>query len=216
MKFLRSEQAKSRLVLRKAWRKTLRQNHAFSSRIANPSAYGSLTSAIEELEADKHPMQKLRTILMDYVDSALLYQGVMALPDHVREAVAKQLPELPADVTTNADYGQLVSLRIAVLRNYAGSRFRDRKKGDWFDIYRQAGQMRVNSLVRDLARVAGEPMPITENHRDAAMRSLNTALRLRLLQIPPGQRITRTRQKWADRLRHIIDGRHSNRLTRHS
>ncbi|HYW75454.1 MAG TPA: hypothetical protein VFA48_02355, partial [Gammaproteobacteria bacterium] len=54
----------------------------------------------------------------------------------------------------------------------------------------RAAEMRMESIGRDFERIAGLPVHVAQDNRDAAIRGLNAAIRLRLLQMPPGRAVT--------------------------
>lgn len=132
-----------------------------------------------------------RTELMDSVDRQLLQRALMRLPPATREAVGQRLPELARGESEWERNLAAGDLRVAVLRRWAGIYYGDRARGDWFETYRRAAEMRLESVCRDLERLAGAPVHAAQHHRDAAIRGLNTALRLRLLQAPAGVAIGR-------------------------
>ncbi|MDN5863870.1 MAG: hypothetical protein L0I62_01430 [Gammaproteobacteria bacterium] len=134
-------------------------------------------------------LSETRTELMDSVDRGLLHRGLMQLDPDTVQTVLDRMPELPASSTDLARLIAANELRTAVIRNWAGRYYGDRAQGDWFDAYCRAAEMRQASAARDLERLAGEPTAAIQNHIDAAIRGLNTSLRLRLLQAPRGRKI---------------------------
>lgn len=128
---------------------------------------------------------------MDSVDRHLLQRALLKLDSPIREAVRERVCELPRTDAELDRYIAAGAVRLDVLRNWAGRYYRDRATGDWFDTYRKAAEMRSESVSRDLERLAGAPVHAAQHHRDAAIRGLNQALRLRLLQAPPRSRIAR-------------------------
>jgi len=150
--------------------------------------------------ADPGGRAAARTELLDSVDREFLNDALLALEPAEREAVRKRIPELPHSDAELRRRLEADRVRLAVLRRWSGLFYGDRARGDWFDTYRRAAEMRRESLGRDLERLAGTPVHIAQHHRDAAIRGLNTALRLRLLQAPAGVRIgvrrRRRRPRW--------------------
>ncbi|MGH8272147.1 MAG: hypothetical protein ACRESG_07465 [Gammaproteobacteria bacterium] len=136
-------------------------------------------------------LRGLRTELMDSVDRELVHRAFLALDPGLRTAVRERLPELPDSDTEVQRYLAASALRISVLRTWAALFYRDRVRGDWFDTYRRAADMRETSAVRDLERLAGEPPGLAQSHRDAAIRGINASLRMRLLQAPRAAKIGR-------------------------
>jgi len=191
----------SLLSRRRRWRRAL----AKASRRAGTARSGldpsALTVVHEDLEtraaawaADPDGRAAVRTELMDSIDRIMLNGALLALKSEEREAVRRRMPQLPRSDPELRRNLEADRLRLRVLRHWTGLVFRDRARGDWFDVYQRAAEMRRESLGRDLERLAGTPVHAAEHHRDAAIRGLNTALRLRLLQAPPRARIGKRRR----------------------
>jgi len=200
------------LPRRRRWRPALRIAWRLAGARRSPLDASALDLVRHDLEAHAatwaaNPDGRAitRTELLDSVDRELLNDALLALSAPEREAVRERIPELPprdAELRRRLDADRL---RLRVLRRWAGLFYGDRARGDWFDTYRRAAEMRRESLGRDLERLAGTPVHIAQHHRDAAIRGLNTALRLRLLQAPPRARIGAPRRRflprWLRRLR---------------
>ena len=170
----------------------------------NKAARGTLdTAALETVRKDvlhhiatwtgKDPEEgrlACRNELMDSMERLCLRRALAALDPETREKVAERLPEF-----RHLDHGQARQLqadilRMELLRTWTGLFYRDRTRGDWFDVYTRAAEMRMDSIRRDFERIAGLPVHIAQDNRDAAIRGLNAAIRLRLLQMPPGRAVT--------------------------
>lgn len=131
-----------------------------------------------------------RNELMDSIERAGLQSALRQLDPDVRQRVSVRLPEF-GQLNYDPDrHLQAERLRISVLRAWTGLYFGDRAKGDWYDVYTRAAEMRLDSIRRDFERIAGQPIQAIENNRDAAIRGLNAALRLRLMQMPPARAVT--------------------------
>lgn len=131
-----------------------------------------------------------RNHVMDSIERLCLQRGLQALDPDTRERVAARLDEfrhLDRDLERHI---LAEALRIAVLREWSARYFGDRSRGDWYDTYRKAAEMRMDSIGRDFERIAGLPVHVAQDNRDAAIRGLNAALRLRLLQVPRGRAVT--------------------------
>lgn len=152
-----------------------------------------------------------RTELMDSMERVCLRRALSALDRQTREQVAERLPEF-----RQLDHGQerqleAEKLRMELLRIWTGLFYGDRARGDWYDVYAKAAGMRMNSIGRDFERIAGLPVHVAENNRDAAIRGLNAAIRLRLLQLPPGRAVTH--RSLRTRLRKLL--RHEDEVYEH-
>lgn len=131
-----------------------------------------------------------RTELMDSMERICLRRALSELDPETREQVSERLPEFRKLEHSQERQIEAEKLRMELLRTWTGLYYGDRARGDWFDVYFKAAEMRMNSIGRDLERIAGLPVHMAENNRDAAIRGLNAAIRLRLLQMPPGRAVT--------------------------
>lgn len=128
----------------------------------------------------------LRVTIMNDMDRKLLYSVFLTLDSEIREKIRLRIPELPQRDEEVERHLKAMDLRISVLRAWGMRRYRDRGSHGWFAVYRQAVHLRHDAVQRDLIRLSGEPAGPIHDFRDSASRALNTALRLRLLQLPPG------------------------------
>ena len=154
-----------------------------------------------------------RTELMDSMERICLRRALSALDPQTRERVSERLPEF-----RQLDHGQArqleaEKLRMDLLRTWTGLYYGDRARGDWYDVYFRAAEMRMDSIRRDLERIAGLPVHMAENNRDAAIRGLNAAIRLRLLQMPPGRALTH--RSLRTRLRQLLHLHHEDEVYEH-
>lgn len=131
-----------------------------------------------------------RTELMDSLERLCLERSLQVLEPATRVRLVERMPEFRPLVRNLSRQMRAEELRIAVLRDWAGRYYRDRGRDDWYETYRKATELRMESIGRDFERVAGLPVLAVENNRDAAIRGLNASLRLRLLQMPPGRAVT--------------------------
>lgn len=152
----------------------------------------------------------MRTELMDSVDRNLIHHALLELDAGPAQAILREMPELPGSRPDLARLIEAGELRIQLMRRWAGLYYGDQTDGDWFDTYRRAAEMRKSSAARDLERVAGSAVTATHNNIDAAIRGLNTSLRLRLLQAPRGKKI---RQRSLASRPHRRGGLHSSPST---
>lgn len=131
-----------------------------------------------------------RNQIMDSIERLCLQRGLQDLDAATRDRVTERLAEfrdLDRDLSRRI---AAEALRIDTLRDWSGRYYGDRGRHDWYETYRRAAEMRMESIRRDFERIAGLPVHVAQNHRDAAMRGLNAALRLRLLQLPAGRSVT--------------------------
>lgn len=157
------------------------------------------------LDGDEGMMQA-RNELMDGTERMLLQRTLQGLDEQIRTSVASKIPEFRPVAREPGRYLRAEQLRLHVLRLWAGLYYGDRARGDWYEVYRKAAELRLDSIARDFERIAGLPVYKTEDNRDAAIRGINASLRLRLLQMPPGAKVgrrsLRTRwQQWLNRNR---------------
>ena len=131
-----------------------------------------------------------RSELMDSIERLCLQRGLQALDPKTRTRVADRMSEFRHIDRNPMRQIQAEELRIAVLRDWAGRYYGDRGRGDWYETWRKAADLRMESIGRDFERIAGLPVHVAEDNRDAAIRGLNASLRLRLLQMPPGRTVT--------------------------
>jgi len=131
-----------------------------------------------------------RTELMDSMERICLRRALAVLDPETRERVAERLPEFRQLNHGQARQLDAEKLRVELLRTWTGLFYGDRGRGDWFDVYTRAAEMRMESIGRDFERIAGLPVHVAQDNRDAAIRGLNAAIRLRLLQMPPGRAVT--------------------------
>lgn len=179
------------------------------------AAYGLDAAALKAIDRDLEAHMavwvdspdghsEVRTELMDSIDRQLLHRALLELAPETRAAVLERVPGLTQGDVELERYLAAGNLRIDVLRRWAGIYYGDRAQGDWFETYRRAAEMRLESVRRDLERLAGAPVHAAQHHRDAAIRGLNTALRLRLLKAPAGAAIER--RSLIARLRSLFGG----------
>lgn len=149
------------------------------------------------LEGDEGLMQA-RSELMDGTERLLLQRTLKDLDEATRDSVASKIPEFQPIAREPERYLRAETLRLRVLRAWLGLYYGDRARGDWYDVYRKAAELRLDSIGRDFERIAGMPVYKTEDNRDAAIRGINASLRLRLLQMPPGAKVGRRslRTRW--------------------
>lgn len=131
-----------------------------------------------------------RSDLMDSMERICLRRALAVLDPETRERVAERLPEFRQLDRGQTRQLEADKLRMELLRTWTGLFYGDRARGDWFDVYTRAAEMRMDSIGRDFERIAGLPVHVAQNNRDAAIRGLNAAIRLRLLQMPPGRAVT--------------------------
>lgn len=134
-------------------------------------------------------LQRARNELMDGTERMLLQRTLRRLDPGIRASVAAKMPEFKPVAEDLDRYLAAETLRLDVLRAWMGFYYGDRARGDWYDVYCKAAEMRLESIGRDFERIAGMPVYKTEDNRDAAIRGINASLRLRLLQMPPGARV---------------------------
>ncbi len=139
-----------------------------------------------------------RNELMDGTERMQLQRALRELDPETRVRVVARMSEFKHLARDPDRYLKAEKLRLDVLRVWMGFYYGDRAPGDWYDMYCKAAEMRLDSISRDFKRVAGLPVYKTEDNRDAAIRGINTSLRLRLLKIPPGARVGRRglRTRW--------------------
>lgn len=180
-------------------------------RRCKPSRAGLKRDALDVLHDDLHRhiqgwtaldrdegLLQARNALMDGIERLLLQQTLNRLDPQTRAAVAERMPEF-RDLAQDLDrYLAAEKLRLGVLRAWMGLYYGDRARGDWYEVYRKAADMRLDSIGRDFERIAGMPVYKAEDNRDAAIRGINASLRLRLLQMPPGGKVGRRslRTRW--------------------
>lgn len=188
----------------RAWRRagTLRRGLDAEAREALRS---NIFRHVEDWAHRKDPEQgrlACRNELMDSMERMCLQRALQSLAPDTRRRVTEHLPEFRHLEHDLERHLQAENLRITVLRAWSGLYFGDRARGDWYDVYKKAAEMRMNSMSRDFERIAGLPVHSAENNRDAAIRGLNAALRLRLLQMPTGRAVTH--RSLRTRLRNLL------------
>lgn len=144
-----------------------------------------------ELDHDEGLLQA-RNELMDGTERMLLQHTLKGLDPETRASVSGKMPEFREMARDLDRYLAAEKLRLDVLRAWMGFYYGDRARGDWYDVYSKAAEMRLESIGRDFERIAGMPVYKAEDNRDAAIRGINASLRLRLLQMPPGARVDRS------------------------
>lgn len=154
-----------------------------------------------------------RSELMDSMERICLRRALSALDPQTRERVSERLPEFRQLDHNQERHLEAEKLRMDLLRTWTGFYYGDRARGDWYDVYFRAAEMRMNSIGRDLERIAGLPVHMAENNRDAAIRGLNAAIRLRLLQMPPGRALTH--RSLRTRLRQLLHLHHEDEVYEH-
>ncbi len=154
-----------------------------------------------------------RTELMNSMERICLRRALSALDPHTREQVSERLPEFRQLDQNQERQLAAEKLRMDLLRTWTGLYYGDRARGDWYDVYFRAAEMRMSSIGRDLERIAGLPVHVVENNRDAAIRGLNAAIRLRLLQMPPGRALTH--RSLRTRLRQLLHLHHEDDINEH-
>lgn len=152
-----------------------------------------------------------RNELMNSMERICLRRALGSLDRQTREKVGKRLPEFRHLDHSQERHLEAEKLRMDLIRTWTGLYYGDRARGDWYDVYARAAEMRMNSVERDFERIAGLPVHTVENNRDAAIRGLNAALRLRLLQMPPARAVTH--RSLRTRLRQLLH--HEDELYEH-
>lgn len=173
----------------KVWREVLAKTDVRLDEVALDAVRSDVRAHVQTWENSEESLMLLRTELMDSVDRVLVHRAFLSLDADMAETVREQMPDLPGEP---ADVERLVAaneLRIAVIRAWGGRRYGDHAEGDWFDTYLKAAEMRQSGAIRDLERLAGDMPTATRNNIDAAIRGINSSLRLRLAQSPPGVKI---------------------------
>ena len=152
------------------------------------SVHMSLLEFEASLRIDAKPMLKVRRELMDSIDRRQLNSEILKLSEDMRANLRKSHPEiLQTDEATRA-YILANELRIAVLREYAGLRYGDCADGDWFDVYQKASRLRQRSTRNYIERALGGTQSATDDARFHTMTLMDSEIRTRLLQVPPGTR----------------------------
>jgi len=192
---------------RRDWRRQLER----AWRRCSPARSGLEQDALNVLREDLHRhirawtaldrdegLLQARNELMDGTERLLLQRTLRGLDPDVRASVASKMPEFRPVAEDLDRYLAAEALRLDVLRAWMGLYYGDRARGDWYDVYCKAAEMRLESIGRDFERIAGMPVYKAEDNRDAAIRGINASLRLRLLQMPPGARVGRPslRTRW--------------------
>lgn len=185
---------------RSNWRKQLDRAWRRSSPASSPLGCDALDVLRDDLsrhiriwaalDHDEGLLQA-RNELMDGTERLLLQRTLRRLDPGIRASVASKMPEFKPVAEDLDRYLVAETLRLDVLRAWMGFYYGDRARGDWYDVYSKAAEMRLESIGRDFERIAGMPVYKTEDNRDAAIRGINASLRLRLLQMPPGARVGR-------------------------
>lgn len=139
-----------------------------------------------------------RNGLMDGTERMQLQRTLRELDPETRIRVAARMSEFKHLARDLDRYLAAEKLRLDVLRAWMGLYYGDCARGDWYDMYCKAAEMRLESISRDFKRIAGLPVYKAEDNRDAAIRGINASLRLRLLKMPPGAKVGRRslRTRW--------------------
>lgn len=152
------------------------------------SVHTSLLEFEESLRTDAKPMLRVRGELMDSIDRRQLNSEILKLSADMRANLRKSHPEILQTDEATRTYILANELRIAVLREYAGLRYGDCADGDWFAVYQKASRLRQRSIRNYIERALGGTQSATDDARFHTMTLMDSEIRTRLLQVPPGTR----------------------------
>ncbi len=152
------------------------------------SVHKSLLEFEASLRIDAKPMLRVRRELMDSIDRRQLNSEILKLSEDMRANLRRSHPEILQTDETARAYIFANELRIAVLREYAGLRYGDCADSDWFAVYQKASRLRQRSTRNYIERALGGTQSATDDARFHTMTLMDSEIRTRLLQVPPGTR----------------------------
>lgn len=139
-----------------------------------------------DVHQGKYPLTAIRKELMASVDRRMLNTEILRLPDDVRADLRRSSSDVIQDDAQARRYLAANELRLQVLREYAARRYGDKAPHDWFTVYERASRLKQRNARAWIEHtISGDHAP-GENERQQAMSIVDTQLKMRLLQVPPG------------------------------
>jgi len=155
------------------------------------------TAAVTAIEQDllrlekeefsgKYPLTAIRKELMASVDRRMLNTEILRLPEDMKTNLRSQSADVIQDDEQARRYLAANELRLQVLREYAARRFGDKAARDWFTVYELAARMKQRNARALIERTLAGTVSDSSDMRQQAISMVDSQLRMRLLQVPPG------------------------------
>jgi hypothetical protein len=139
-----------------------------------------------EVLSKPYPLTTLRKEMMASVDRRLLNIEILRLPPYEKRELRHRQPDLIQSDGHAREYIIANEVRLAILRRYAALRYGDQAENDWFSVYERAARLKQKTarsmILRGLHSDENEP----QDARQQAIEMVDSQLRMRLLQVPPG------------------------------
>lgn len=134
----------------------------------------------------KYPLTAIRKELMASVDRRMLNAEILRLPNDMKTDLRAQSTDVIQSDEQARRYLAANELRLQVLREYAARRFGDKAARDWFTVYEMAARMKQRNARALIEQTLAGAVSDGSNMRQQAISMVDSQLRMRLLQVPPG------------------------------
>lgn len=140
----------------------------------------------QEFLSGRYPLTEIRKELMASVDRRMLNTEILRLPDDVKTQVRNESPDLIQSDLQAQRYIAANELRLQVLREFATRRYGDYAQRDWFAVYEQASRLKQRNARFFIEQALRGPGLDSDNPHHQAISMVDSQLKARLLQVPPG------------------------------
>lgn len=158
--------------------------------VLDQAAIDTVREDLLRLERDflggKYPLTEIRKELMASVDRRMLNTEILRLPEDVKAQVRGESPDLIQNDLEARRYIAANELRLQVLREFATRRYGDFAKRDWFAVYEQASRLKQRNARFFIEQALRGPGLDSDNPHHQAISMVDSQLKVRLLEVPPG------------------------------
>lgn len=134
----------------------------------------------------RYPLTAIRREIMDSVDRRMLNTEILKLSPDLKQRLRARNPELIQSDRYARTYIAANELRLAVLREFGAKRYGDRAPADWYAVYERASRLKQRTARLYINKGLEEDGLNLDDGRQEAISMVDTQLKYRLLQVPPG------------------------------
>lgn len=158
--------------------------------LVTPAHREAVLADLQQFEAqalaEAEPLLAIRQELMDSIDRRMINREILLLPESLKQQLRTQSGDVIATDAEAEAYLAANELRLEILREYAGRRFRDRAPQDWFEVYEHAVRLKQRTARDYIMNSMQSKLSDDSNARHQAISLVDSQLRAHLLKVMPG------------------------------